>query len=91
MTIKKNELIGKLKTSIVEMCSVYVILPKGYRMSVCQVNGQYLEAMLRDNPNERGMPRLAALDRDTGRSISVFPRADKRYRLRVVGTQFIEQ
>lgn len=89
MTIKKNDFIGNLKTPIVELMGVSVLLPRGFRATVCLMNGHGLHELLRNQPGQRGRPQFASIQ--NGRMVSVFPRADKRYRLRVVGTQYVEQ
>lgn len=89
MTINKNDFIGHLKIPIVELMEVAVQLPKGMRMAIRIESEHWISEMLRKNPDERGAPKFAAID--NGRLVTVFPRTDKRYRLRVVGTQYVEQ
>lgn len=89
MTIKKNDFIGNLKTPIVGVCEMAVRLPKGNLLAVPHMNSRIVDQALRDHPHRRGVPEMASVE--NGRSIRVFPRADKRYRLRVVGTQYVEQ
>lgn len=89
MTIKKNDFIGRLKVRITEMYEVYVLLPKGIRLRVRLDDGFRVHEMLRSHPTDRGVPQMASIE--NGAMISVFPCADKRYRLKVIGTQYIEQ
>ena len=88
MQINKNDFIGHLKTSIYEVCFVTVCLPRGVSMQLRQVNGCQLNEMLR---NDQRFGRPECFSFENNRWIHVFPRADKRYRLKVLGTQFIEQ
>lgn len=89
MQIKKDDFIGHLKTRLAELVEVTVRLPGNIGLSVCIVPGFDVNKMLNENPHKRGVPEFASIE--NGDLISVFPRTDKRYRLRVFGTQYIQQ
>ncbi len=86
MTIQKGKFKAKLKIQLAELFRVDLSHPKyGWVLHVVP-----LETILGMHNKERkpGMPEFVALQ---GGDLLVYPISDKRYKLRVVGTQYIEQ
>ncbi len=90
MQVNKNDFIGHLKTPLYELCEVSVRMPRRASLCIPIVSGHEVMRLLREQPMKRGIPECASYDKGQY-SISVFPRTNRRYRFRVIGTQFIEQ
>ena len=96
MRINKDETHKKLNLPILELSEVVIKFPK-YGVLLTQIRLEEIRELYKTSDNTGIYPRIlyktpwcVAFDR-VNNQIWIYPKADKRYTLRVIGTQLIEQ
>jgi hypothetical protein len=88
ITIIKHEYVGKLKIPLYELLEASILIKRNLHV-LNQVHNHDLERLYREKP-KLGAPECISYDRHQY-IIIVYPKTDKRYRLRVIGLQIVQQ
>jgi hypothetical protein len=90
MTIKKHDFIAKLKIPLHELWEARVYIGKGIYEILIQIPVYDLNRCYETTKLKFDRPIYIAHAKDTN-TILVYPKTDKRYKIKVVGTQIVEQ
>lgn len=90
MRIEKNCYLGKLKEPLSSLLCVHVLTPHNKnQVTVGLIQPQEMETLHTLRVEESGPPKFATLIGKDHDIISVFPKADRRYTLKITGTQLV--
>ena len=90
MIIKKNSDTVKLKKSLTELLQVEVYIGKGNWLFVSIIPIYDLYKLHETNPIDPNLPKCIGLN-VSNQTLVIYPKTDKRYKIRVIGTQLVTQ